>query len=111
MLPCLPSAAALHVKACSTASCLQDLVADSDQATGPNLILQVEAFQRDPAVQRIMFCGHSLGGATAVLAYLWARCNPGPIASQQVSAHRTFSVTVACTVSPLGRSANASSAV
>ena len=39
----------------------------------------------DPAVERIVFAGHSLGGAVALLVYLWARANPGPLPQQEVS--------------------------
>ena len=33
--------------------------------------------ENDSKVERIVFAGHSLGGAVALLAYLWARANAG----------------------------------
>lgn len=46
---------------------------------------QVQKARADPAIERIVFTGHSLGGAVALLAYLWARANPGPLPQQEVS--------------------------
>ena len=45
---------------------------------------QVLKVRDDPAVQRMVFTGHSLGGAIALLAYLWARANPAQLHQQEV---------------------------